>query len=89
MFKIRILFIIISVTNLIKCGGANDETSQMYSNFLNFEKMKINLFTTNETTIFDYKDSTGSDKDCMIELNKIGNGVKQMELWAIKRKIFV
>lgn len=89
MFKIRILIIIITITYSIKFSSANDKNSEIFSNFLNFENIKINLFTIDRTTVLDNKDSTRSDEDCLAELNKIGNGVKKLELWAIKRKIFL
>lgn len=88
MFKIHITFILIFSTSLINIGAANDGKHQIL-NFLNFEEMKINLFTSNGTTTFDYNDKlfTRNDEVCMVELNKIRNGLKRMELWAIKRKI--
>lgn len=84
MFKIRIPFLIIFIVYSIKFGSANDEYRQ-FLDFLNFEKMKIDILTLNRTAVFDVNGSTHSDQDCLTELDKIRNGLKRMELWAIKR----
>lgn len=67
-------------------GGANDVKHQILDS-LSFEGMKINLFTSNIAAVHHNKDSTHSDEDCLVELNRIGNGLRRQELWAIKRKI--
>lgn len=89
MFKIHCLFTIIVCAYLIKFSGAEHNESQTVLNYINFEKIKINLFTRNRTTAFDYKVSTSNDEECSIELSKIGSGVKKIELWAIKRKFLL
>lgn len=87
MFEMRCLFTIILFTYSIKFSGAKHEESRMVFNYLNFEKIKIDLFTMSRTTeVFDYRVTTRNDEECMVELNEIGRGVKNLELWAIKRK---
>lgn len=88
MFKILCSFTVILLTYLIKFSNAKHDESQTVLNFLDFDKIKINLFTRNRTKEFHYKDFTQNDEECMIELNEIGNGLNNMELWAIKRKSF-
>lgn len=87
MLKIRSLFAIILFTYSIKFSGANHRQNQINLNFLNFEQIKSDLFTINRTVRHQYELSSQNDEQCLIELNAIGNGVKNLELWAIKRKI--
>lgn len=86
MLTVRRLFAIILFIYLIKFSSANHRQNQMNLNFLNFEQMKIDLFTVNKTA-HQCKTMTQRDEKCLNELAAIGNGLKNLELWAIKRKI--
>lgn len=93
MFKIRNLlskwlFTIIFLTHLVKCSCAAHKPSRIELNFHKFKQINIDFFIINRTMGFYYKDSSRNDEECLTELNAIGSGVKTLELWAIKRKLF-
>lgn len=89
MLKFHRLILITLLINLIEFSSSanHNRQNEINMNFHNFEQMKIDLFTSNRETERQYKAVTRNDEECMIELDAIGNGVKNMEFWALKRKI--
>lgn len=73
-------------------SSKNAESEPQLSNFIDFERIKYDLFTKRDT-IFAIKNSTFSDQQfeevaekCTAELKHIQNGLLNSEFWAMKCK---
>lgn len=87
IYAIFLKYVIVIVISIKLC--------QANSDLFDFEQVKNDLFsgdhfnTWNKSSAFNIKKSTETPVKCAIEFNQIKNGLKNMELWAIKRNLIL
>ncbi len=80
-FKLQ--FAVILMVFCIKSFAADAELVEPFQT-IDFEQMKRNIFTENISRKFEIVNATENDLKCVKELSAIGNGLINMELWAMK-----
>lgn len=76
----------ISFVIYVSCGDAHLQTNGNDLEFFDFEQFKHGIFSTNQSSEFADQNISPNDQACLDELKKVGNGLKETQPWALKRK---